>query len=52
MMKRWTREQCEIHKYSCNGRRKTGRPRKRWIDEIEEDLTVMGIRNVRKMARD
>jgi hypothetical protein len=34
------------------GTRKRGRPCKRWIDEVEEDLKIMGIRNVHADAKD
>jgi hypothetical protein len=34
------------------GKRKRERPRKRWIDEVEEDLKIMGIRNRHAVARD
>jgi hypothetical protein len=34
------------------GTRKRERPRKRWIDEVEEDLKIMGIRNWHAVARD
>jgi hypothetical protein len=34
------------------GIRKRGRPRKRWKDEVEEDLNVMEIKNGRAAARD
>jgi hypothetical protein len=32
--------------------RKRGRPRKRWKDEVEEDLNTMGIKNGSVAARD
>jgi hypothetical protein len=34
------------------GTKKRGSPRKRWKDEVEEDLNIMGIKNARAAARD
>jgi hypothetical protein len=34
------------------GTGKRGRPRKRWIDEFEEDLKIMRIRNWYAVAKD
>jgi hypothetical protein len=41
-------------RFYCNkcvgtiGRRNRGRPRKRWIEDIEEDIQITGIRGWRK----
>jgi hypothetical protein len=37
---------------SVEGTRKRGRPRKRWKDEAEEGLNIMGIKNGCAVARD
>jgi hypothetical protein len=34
------------------GKRKRGRPCKRWLDVVEEDLKIMGIRNWHVVVRD
>jgi hypothetical protein len=33
------------------GTRKKGRQRKRWIDEVEDDLKIIGIRNWHAVAK-
>jgi hypothetical protein len=33
------------------GRRIRGRPRKRWIVDVEEDIRMMGIRGWRKLCK-
>jgi hypothetical protein len=34
------------------GRRIRGRPRKRWIEDVEEDIQRMGIRGWRKLCKE
>jgi hypothetical protein len=34
------------------GRRIRGRPRKRWIEDIEDDIEIMGIRGWRKLCKE
>jgi hypothetical protein len=34
------------------GRRLRGRPRKRWIKDIEDDIQIMGIRGWRKLCKE
>jgi hypothetical protein len=37
-----------VLEWKPTGRRIRGRPRKRWIEDIEEDIQLMGIRVVEK----
>ena len=38
---------------SANGRRRRrGRPRKRWKEEVERDLQVLGVRRWRELVAD
>ena len=34
------------------GRRNRGRPRRRWFEDIEEDIQIMGIRGWRKLCKE
>jgi hypothetical protein len=34
------------------GRKIRGRPRKRWIEDVEEDFQAMGIRGWRKLSKE
>ena len=34
------------------GRRSRGRTRKRWIEDVEEDIQTMGIRGWRKLSKE
>ena len=34
------------------GRRIRGRPRKRWVEDIEEDIQALGIRGWRKLSKE
>jgi len=41
-----------ILEWKPTGRRDRGRPRKRWIEDIEEDIQMMGIRGWRKLCKE
>ena len=41
-----------VLEWKSTGRRKRGRPRKRWIEDIEEDIQIMGIRGWRKLCKE
>jgi hypothetical protein len=40
-----------IFTQELEGTRRRGRPRKRWIEEIEGDLQAMGVKKWRTMAK-
>ena len=39
-----------ILEWKPTGRRIRGKPRKRWVEDIEEDIQVLGIRGWRKLS--
>ena len=41
-----------VLEWKPTGRRNRGRPRKRWIEDIEEDIQIMGIRGWRKLCEE
>ena len=41
-----------VLEWKPTGRRNRGRPRKRWIEDIEEDIQIMGIRGWRKLCKE
>jgi len=38
-----------VPEWKRTGRRNRGRQRKRWIEDIEEDIQIVGIRGVEKI---
>jgi hypothetical protein len=41
-----------VLEWKPTGRRIRGRPRKRWIEYIEEDIQTMGIKGCRKLSKE
>jgi hypothetical protein len=41
-----------VLEWKPTGRRIRGRPRKRWIEDIEEDIQLIGIRGWRKLSKE
>jgi len=41
-----------VLEWKSKGRRIRGRPRKRWIEDVEEDIQRMGIRGWRKLCKE
>jgi hypothetical protein len=42
----------KVLKDKMHGTKRKGRPRKRWIDDVEQDLRTMGVRGWRTGAAD
>jgi hypothetical protein len=40
----------KIFEEKLEGRRGRGRPRQRWIDDVEEDLRILGVKGWRREA--
>jgi hypothetical protein len=41
-----------ILEWKSTGRRIRGRPRKRWVEDIEEDIQALGVRGWRKLSEE
>jgi len=41
-----------VLEWKPTGRRNRGRPRERWIEDIEEDIQIIGIRGWRKLCKE
>jgi len=41
-----------ILEWKPTGRRIRGRPRKRWVEDIEENIQALGIRGWRKLSKE
>jgi len=41
-----------VLEWKPTGRRNRGIPRKRWIEDMEEDIQIMGIRGWRKLCKE
>ena len=41
-----------VLEWKPTGRRNRGRPRKRWIEDIEDGIRIMGIRGWRKLCEE
>jgi hypothetical protein len=41
-----------VLEWKPTGRRIRGRPRKRWVQDIEEDIQALGIRGWRKLSKE
>ena len=46
------RIQKRILEWKPISRRIRGRPRKRWVEDIEDDIQIMGIRGWRKLCKE